>query len=86
MTSSRLERSLNSEDSAYSGRPANAEMVLGYREGFNLDNPEPSENRSHSYRHGFEVGRADKMGRTPSGTFEQVIARAEEAMRKDEMI
>ena len=42
--------------------PANAEMVEGYMDGYDLNEPEPSANRSHSYRHGFEVGRAEKTG------------------------
>jgi hypothetical protein len=38
-----------------------AEMVEGYRDGFSdADSPEPSSNRSASYRHGFAVGRADR--------------------------
>ncbi|MGW1424577.1 hypothetical protein ACWAT4_31140 [Bradyrhizobium manausense] len=35
------------------------EMVDGYRDGFNLDNPEASQSRSHSYWHGFANGRDD---------------------------
>lgn len=38
---------------------ANEEMIQGYRDGFNPDTPEPSGNRSHSYRHGFKAGRND---------------------------
>jgi hypothetical protein len=43
-------------------RPANDDMVEGYRDGFDLSAPEPSANRSESYRHGFANGRADKTG------------------------
>lgn len=38
---------------------SNDEMLEGYRDGLNPDNPEPSANRSHSYRHGFANGRDD---------------------------
>jgi hypothetical protein len=38
------------------------EMVEGYRDGRKLDNPEPSANRSDSYRHGFANGRDDRAG------------------------
>lgn len=37
----------------------NDEMVQGYYDGWNPDNPEPSANRSRSYRHGFQSGRDD---------------------------
>jgi hypothetical protein len=39
-------------------KPANEEMVQGYMDGYDLNAPEPSANRSYSYRHGFAVGRA----------------------------
>jgi len=35
------------------------EMVEGYRDGRDPDSPEPSANRSESYRHGFLNGRDD---------------------------
>lgn len=35
------------------------EMLEGYRDGLIPDNPEPSANRSRSYRHGFANGRDD---------------------------
>lgn len=35
------------------------EMVEGYLDGRKPDNPEPSANRSASYRHGFANGRDD---------------------------
>jgi len=41
---------------------AEREMLDGYRDGFDLSNPEPSGNRSLSYMHGFRNGRADKAG------------------------
>ena len=63
--------------------PANDEMVLGYREGFDLDNPEPSENRSASYRHGFANGRADKTGKSRGLSCEELSRRADMAMLLD---
>lgn len=42
-------------------RRADQEMVEGYIDGFNLNNPEPSSNRSASYRHGFQNGRDDHL-------------------------
>ncbi len=42
---------------------AEDEMVQGYMDGFDLSSPEPSSNRSYSYRHGFKNGRADKSGK-----------------------
>jgi hypothetical protein len=39
------------------------DFVDGYRDGRDLDCPVPSVNRSHSYRHSFAVGRAERMGR-----------------------
>jgi len=46
--------------SATSGLPANQEMIDGYVDGLDLSSPEPSANRSRSYRHGFENGRSDR--------------------------
>lgn len=65
------------------GRPANDDMVQGYMDGRDLDTPEPSTNRSHSYRHGFVVGRTEKIGKT-LGTFNEVLARADAAMVADD--
>jgi hypothetical protein len=64
-------------------KPANAEMVEGYRDGYDTNAPEPSANRSHSYRHGFMVGRAEKEGRklTSAGVLR---VWADVAMDKDE--
>lgn len=39
---------------------AEREMTEGYRDGFEPGTPEPSDNRSLSYRHGFRNGRADR--------------------------
>lgn len=66
-------------------RPANAEMIQGFQDGYDLSAPEPSGNRSNSYRHGFMVGRLDK---TPAawGTHSAGALRkmADEAMEADE--
>jgi len=40
---------------------ANDEMVLGFRDGYDIDCPEPSDNRIHSYRHGFKAARNDRL-------------------------
>jgi hypothetical protein len=63
--------------------PANDEMVAGYLDGFDLDNPEPSANRSHSYRHGFANGRADKTAISRGYTADRLRLMAEEAMAAD---
>ena len=63
---------------------ANASMVEGYWDGFNLDTPEPSDNRNRSYKHGFANGRADKSGVGSSMTYQQLVDAADEAMRLDE--
>lgn len=41
-------------------RTANADMIEGFMDGYDLNSPEPSANRSASYRHGFMVGRIDR--------------------------
>lgn len=63
---------------------ANAQMIEGFVDGYDLSNPEPSGNRSRSYRHGFRSGRADK-GFPRRENFEQVMAMANEAMILDEI-
>lgn len=40
-----------------------ADMVEGYIDGGDLNNPEPGPNRSPAYRHGFANGRDDANGR-----------------------
>lgn len=65
------------------GMPANDEMVEGYLDGFNPENPQPSENRSESYRHGFANGRADKMGKSRGLSYEELSRRADRAMLND---
>lgn len=47
------------QEQSVSDWSANDEMVQGYRDGLNRDSPEPSANRTRSYRHGFANGRAD---------------------------
>ena len=65
-------------------KPANDEMVQGYWDGFDPDSPEPSANRSRSYRHGFANGRADKSGKSRGLTFDELSAAADLAMHLDE--
>lgn len=67
-------------------RPANSDMVEGFRDGYDLTSPEPSTNRSASYRHGFMCARIDKgliqwHGR-PTDRLRQL---ADEAMMADEL-
>jgi hypothetical protein len=57
-------------------------MAQGYRDGRNPDNPEPSANRSASYRHGFENGR-DDYARSPRATAAMLRLMAEKAIRDD---
>jgi hypothetical protein len=64
-------------------RPANDDMCHGYMDGRDMDSPEPSANRSHSYRHGFRVGRAEKCNER-LGTFQEVTALADAAMEADD--
>jgi hypothetical protein len=69
--------------------PANEEMVQGFRDGYDLNAPEPSGNRSHSYRHGFKAGRNDRMPYGEGPFFgispDDVVRMAEEAMARDEI-
>lgn len=65
-------------------RPANAEMVEGFRDGYDMSAPEPSTNRSASYRHGFMCGRIDK-GQIASPGFEALERMADEAMSDDDV-
>lgn len=58
------------------------DMVDGYRDGFDLNSPEPSDNRSHSYRHGFKNGRADRSGK-PWDTAQDLRVLADIAIAKD---
>ena len=62
---------------------AENEMVEGYRDGLDLSQPEPSGNRSRSYRHGFANGRDDRMSR-PRASAEILRPDAEAAILADE--
>lgn len=65
-------------------RPANAEMVDGFRDGYDLTAPEPTANRSASYRHGFMVGRGDKTGNL-AGSYQTLNQAADAAMAEDDV-
>ncbi len=66
------------------GIPANEDMVQGFMDGYDLTAPEPSANRSESYRHGFANGRADKTGKPRGFTAAQLEVMADAAMLMDE--
>lgn len=57
------------------------EFAAGYRDGRDPDAPPPSSNRSHAYRHSFEVGRAELAG-TPIPAAVSRVAAAD-AERRD---
>lgn len=61
---------------------ANEDMIEGYRDGMNLENPEPSANRSESYRHGFANARADREHRARA-TPAELHRMADAAMERD---
>lgn len=61
---------------------ANDEMIEGYMDGLDLNSPEPSANRSHSYRHGFANGRDDKGGKPRAG-YATLVDQAASAMSAD---
>jgi hypothetical protein len=63
----------------------NDDMYEGYRDGFNLDSPEPSSNRSVSYRHGFANGRDDRRGK-PRDTAENLRNLAVGAAQLDALL
>lgn len=63
--------------------PANAEMIEGFKDGYDMDAPEPSANRSASYRHGFANGRDDRRGK-PRASYDELTQMAEAAMIADE--
>jgi hypothetical protein len=64
-------------------RPANQDMIDGYMDGRDADSPPPSGNRSHSYKHGWAVGRSELDGRS-LGAFHAVVAASHAAMDMDE--
>ena len=62
---------------------ANADIIEGFLDGYDLTAPEPSANRSASYRHGFMCGRIDK-GLVPwQGGADHLRQLADEAMDAD---
>lgn len=61
------------------------EMVEGYLDGRSWDSPEPSANRSHSYRHGFANGR-DDLRHQPRAYASRLIEEAAAAIAADEAI
>jgi hypothetical protein len=65
-------------------RPANDEMVEGFRDGYDLSAPSPSANRSAGYRHGFMCGRIDK-GQIASPGFALLERMADAAMAEDDV-
>ena len=60
------------------------EMEQGYRDGREPNSPEPSDNRSHRYRHGFANGR-DDLNRSPRASADVLreVARAAEIKDKE---
>ena len=64
-------------------RAANAEMIEGYKDGYDLSLPEPSDNRSRSYRHGFANGRDDRKVK-PRASYNELERMADEAMEADD--
>jgi hypothetical protein len=61
---------------------AEHEMTEGYLDGLDADSPEPSANRSHSYRHGFQSGRDDLNGH-PCAPYWERRRQAKEAIEAD---
>lgn len=62
---------------------AERERFEGYLYGFDLSSPEPSANRSASYRHGFINGRADKTGKLHWPSIEVARLYADRAEAED---
>jgi len=58
------------------------EMLEGYLDAHDPNAPEPSENRSASYRHGFRNGR-DDLARRPRAKAADLRREADEAMEAD---
>lgn len=58
------------------------DMTQGYVDGRDPDSPEPSDNRSHAYRHGYANGR-DDLRRTPRASAHDIRRMAAEAAEKD---
>lgn len=63
---------------------AEEDMTQGYMDGMDLSSPEPSGNRSRSYRHGFLNGRADRAGKIAWGSLQQARDAAAACISADE--
>jgi hypothetical protein len=68
-----------------SERLANDEMVQGFMDGYDLTAPEPSSNRSASYRHGFMCARIDKGIVPHQGPADHLRKLADAAMNEDDV-
>ena len=55
------------------------EMVEGFRDGYDLDAPEPGPNRSRAYCHGFLNGRDDR-GAKPRASYARLLREANEIL------
>ena len=64
------------------GDEAMDDMVAGYRDGLDLTSPEPSGNRSNSYRHGWLNGRDDKNN-SPRAHPAVILLQADSAISAD---
>lgn len=62
---------------------AEQEMIDGFRDGYDLNCPEPSANRSRSYRHGFANGRDDHRGK-PRASYAELREMAAACIAADE--
>jgi hypothetical protein len=61
---------------------AEQDMMSGFLDGYDMTAPEPSANRSHSYRHGFANGRDDRA-KKPRASAQWLRARAEACIAAD---
>lgn len=61
------------------------DMIDGYVDGLKPDNPEPSANRSRSYRHGFANGR-DDLAHSPRLPAQVPRLLADQAIRDDVLV
>lgn len=62
---------------------ASDDMIEGYRDGYAIDAIAPSDNRSASYKHGWQNGRDDRLGR-PRSSAAQLRLGAKMAKQDDE--
>jgi hypothetical protein len=62
---------------------AEQDMMDGFRDGYDLNCPEPLANRSRSYRHGFANGRDDRRGK-PRGSCAELREIAASCIAADE--